>query len=513
MKKSTILALLVFAGLLAAVVVSLRQKPERGITRIGFASVDTAAIDRVEVAGPKPVTLIKKGEAWQLENGKAADADAVKRLLEAIPKVVSSTQVTRDSARFAELEVDEQKGTRVKASAAGKVVAEFTVGKASGADANVRVGDAVYAVSGVNSYLFARDASAWYQLKLFNGTFDDAERVEVALQGGPAYALVKKESDWAIDDAAVLPAGFRFDKNAARTLASSLFNARATTVLEADPGEAISGLGAGADVLRFSGKKELKGELLLGAASGTKVHARVGGQSDVILLADYTAKNLRKQAADLRELTLVQLDKDKVKQLSIVDGKMVLVFEKQGADWKIQRSSEKVADDFELDPMAVDRRLGAVANARATRIAPDVDKARAGLLKSTATITATLEDKSQVKLVFGDSFKDGDRDAVYAAGNIDDAIYVLTSYVRSNVLGGLDTFKKRAEAPGGMGGMGGGMPNLSPEALGSLPPEVRDSLMKQMAQKQQEQQMLQALQAQMQQKQAADSAGDKKPAN
>ncbi|MFH1810046.1 MAG: DUF4340 domain-containing protein [Pseudomonadota bacterium] len=509
MKKSTILAVLVFAGLLALAVTSLNRKPERGITRISFASVDTATIDRVEIQGPKPVTLMQKDGAWTLDNGKSADADAVKRLLDAIPTIDSSTLITSDSNRFAELEVDEAKGVQVKALAGGKAVAEFIVGKNSGGDGSVRVGNAVYAVKGASAYLFSRDKSAWYQLKQFSGSVDDLERVEVALQGAAPYTLIKKESDWELSNPEVLPAGFRFDKAAARTLASSLFNTRATSVLDTDPGEAVTGLSQGADLLRFSGKNDLKGELRLGAASGTKTHARVDGKSDVVLLADYAVKNLRKQVTDLRELTLIQLDKDKVKSLVLVDGKSLLEFEKQGADWRIKKSSEKIPADFELDPMAVDRRLGALTNARALRVASDVDRAKAGIPGSKASITAVLDDKSQVRLVFGGELKDESRDVVYGVGNIDDAVYLLTSYVRSNLLGGLDSFKRRPEPAGG----GGGMPNLSPEALNSLPPEVRAGLMKQLQQKQQEQQMMQALQAQAAQARPATPPPEKKPAN
>ena len=48
-----------------------------------------------------------------VSDGVEADKNAVKRLLEAIPKIDSSDLVTQDSSRFAEQEVDEEKGTRV----------------------------------------------------------------------------------------------------------------------------------------------------------------------------------------------------------------------------------------------------------------------------------------------------------------------------------------------------------------------------------------------------------------
>ncbi len=500
MKKSTLLAVLVFAGLLVAALMSLQRKPERGVSRISYAGVDIAKVDKVVVKGPKPVTLVKKAETWQLESGKEADANVVKRMLEAIPKIVSSHTLTRDSARYAELEVDEEKGTAVQVFAGGQKLADFVVGKSGSGATPVRVEDDVYGVPGVGSHLFSKDASAWQERKLFKAKLDEVDRVEVELAAGPAYALVKQESDWALAEGATVPEGFRFDKNAARSLASALVNARADAILDSDPGAETSGLAEGADLLRFSGKDGLSGELRLGKArEDKKVHAQVAGSADVVTLAEYTVKNLRKAATDLRELTLIELDKTLVRALEIRDGKKLLRFEKKGADWSVAKSSEAVPDGFELDSAAVDRKLGALAGVRAMKLAAEVSARHAGLAKPKVMVTAILEDKSKVSLAFGDSFKDGERDVSYARGNIDAAIYVVTKYVRDAQTGGLDSFKKRPQAPGGM-------PNLDPAALSNLPPDVRRQLMQQLQQQQHQSAAMQKLQAQMDQKAAAAKA-------
>src|SRR5512137_1425314 len=131
MKKSTVIVVVVFIALLGGAYLLMSKKPERGITRISFSAVDKDKIDRVVIGGPNATELKKQGDKWQLASGKDADADAVKRLLEAIPKVDSADLVTKDTARFADLEVSDEKGTTVAASANGVEVAKFVVGKAA----------------------------------------------------------------------------------------------------------------------------------------------------------------------------------------------------------------------------------------------------------------------------------------------------------------------------------------------------------------------------------------------
>jgi len=505
MKQSTIVAVLIFVALGAAAYYSMTRKPERGITRVDFAQVDPAVISAVAISGKNPIQIKKDGELWKLGNGKEADAASVKRLVDKIPEIVSSHVVTKDPARFAELEVDEEKGSRVQASVGSAVVADFIVGKAGAGGGHVRVDDAVYLVKGVYPGVFSKEASAWHQLKLFDEKLEDVTWAGVGLADKGSYTLVKQEDAWSLTDAGELPDGFRFDANAARSLVSTLVNARAREVLDADPGVETTGLDEAADALVFVGKDDARHELHLGkAAEEKKVYARVGGKPDVFTLPEHTVKNLRKAATDLRDLGLVTLEKEKVRFISFKSDAVKLSFKKQDTQWWIDKTSGKVPDGFELDSMAVHRKIQAMDSARGTKLAPaEVTPAKAGLARPSATVTAKYEDGTAFTLVFGAEFKDDERDVVYARGTVDDSIYVVSKWIRDNFTSTLDKYQKR-DAPSG-----GGMPNIDPAALSNLPPDVRAQLMKQMQQKQREQAMMQQIQAQMEAKKAA---GETKPA-
>ena len=107
MKKSTLVAVLVFAALVLVVILISGDRSERGITRISFAQVDTSLIDRIVVTGKNPVELQKEGESWKVADGRKADESAVKRVLEAVGKITSSDLTTRDQGRYEELEVND----------------------------------------------------------------------------------------------------------------------------------------------------------------------------------------------------------------------------------------------------------------------------------------------------------------------------------------------------------------------------------------------------------------------
>jgi hypothetical protein len=117
-----------------------------------------------------------------------------------------------------------------------------------------------------------------------------------------------------------------------------------------------------------------------------------------------------------------------------------------------------------------------------------VSKSAAGLAGPSATVTATLDGGKTARLSFGKETKDDNRDMIYASGNADSAVYLVTKWTRDNLTGGLDKLKKRAD-PSGLG-------DIDPKALQNLPPDVRAGLMKQLKQKQQQQALIEQLQKQ-----------------
>jgi len=265
MKKGTVIALLFFAGLFVAAWLRSGQRLERGISRISFFRVEMEALDHLLLSGPHPAELAKKGDKWFTGDGHEADARAVAQLIEGIGKIDSSDLVTRDSARFAELGVDEQ-GVKVTASSRGKPVAEFTVGKAVATGAHLRVEGGVYRVPGLSPAAFSRPSGQWVRLNPFDTLPDQVTRVDIALSDAAPYALVRQGEKWTLSLPAVLPAGFRFDVAAAGSLVAALVSVRAKELSPQGEVPDKTGLDQG-DTLGFVDQGGQRHELKLGAAT------------------------------------------------------------------------------------------------------------------------------------------------------------------------------------------------------------------------------------------------------
>jgi len=258
MKKGTIVAIVVFAGLLALVVIRSRKPAERGITKLSFTSISPKAIDGLEISGPNPIKMSRKGDGWVLADGKAAAEKAPDAAVKGLVAIDTADLVTHDPDRFKALKVDDKGGTHVVAKGSGKVLADFYVGKMDRGGTYVRHGDDVYIVHGIYPAMFSKPAAQWHHLKLFDLKPDDVTKLEVALHGEKPYTLVqtKKKDGYTLADPSVLPKGFRFDKNAAAGLVRTITSARAKTVLETDPGTKTTGLTGGADTFTLTAGKK-----------------------------------------------------------------------------------------------------------------------------------------------------------------------------------------------------------------------------------------------------------------
>lgn len=485
MKKSTLLALVVFVALAVAAAMTLRQEPQRGITHLSLGNVDAAAVDRVLIGADDGISLEKKDGEWTL-GGVRAEAASVQRIVESLAGARSSDLASRNPERWPELEVDDEKGARVRLFSGGKTVADAVIGGAVRGGSYVRTGQEVYAVDGIYRASFTRDRTGWIERKVFFDQPEVVERVEVALAGAAPYALVKKDDKWQLEDPALLPAGQRFDGDAAAQLVRSIATARAEDVLAAEPDQP-TGLGEGADVLRFTVTGDAEPRvLMLGSAATGGVYARSSAREHVLTMSTSTAGGLRKKVEDLRDLSFVDVDPGRVERLAIVDGNERLALAKREGTWEIAESSQPPAADFTLDPAAVMRRLAMLG--RAAAVAEATQPLASGA--ASATVTATLDDGSTVVAAFGSPSTWQEREVVAATGNADDKTYFVEKAMRDQLVAGLDSFKRTAPPAGG------GLGNIDPAALQNLPPEVRQALMKQMAdEKQREAMMKKAMEA------------------
>ncbi len=214
--------------------------------------------------------------------------------------------------------------------------------------------------------------------------------------------------------------------------------------------------------------------LELGTAEDGSVLARASTREPLFTVRESVAGTLRKTLGDLRDFGFVALDPNRARRLAIDYGDNRLVLEKSAGGWVVAESSTLLADDFELDPSAVMRRLGALVRATALR---EADAAQAfDVTAPRRSIVVTLDDDTTVVVAFGPEIEQDDRTLIAAVGNVDDKVYLAEESTVDGLFGGVESFERIAPVlpQNGLGG-------IDPEALKNLPPEVRDSLLKQMA--------------------------------
>ncbi len=475
MNKSTLMALVVFAGLAVATLATLREKPERGVSRLSLEHVDAAAVDKLVLGeGEDEVALEKSDGVWRID-GVRADGTAIDRVVESLAAVRSSDLASRNAERYADLEVDDEKGKRVRVFSGGEELADLVIGGASQGGAYVRAGDEVYTVPRLYRASFARDRSGWIEKRAFFDDVEDVEKVRATL-GGEAFSIVEKDGAWALEDPSLLPADQRFDADRAQQWVRSLVTLRAAEVLETEPED--SGLAQSSDKVEFFVRGDAAARsLVFGGGDETNVYARSSERQRVLSLRAGNAKRVRLSLAELRDMSVVEVDPARASRIEIVDGEERLILAKGDAGWSIAESSQAVADDFDLDQGAVARRLAAIARLAGVAEAP------AGVDSASATqIVKITQGDDVVSVAFGGESKHEERDVVESVGG--GKTYLVAKSARDRIVAGLDSFARREAPPAG--GLGG----IDPEALKNLPPEVRDSLLKKMAEERQREEMM-----------------------
>jgi hypothetical protein len=508
MRRSTYWMLGLFVALAATATYVRTRAPERGMSRVNFANLQADAVDRLEIAGPNPVSMKKDaGGTWRLPSGRAADAGLVSSALTSAQSIVSGDLMTEDPARFTDLEVDSEHGSHVQIFTGPTLSADFIMGKMISGGSAVRVGEAVYKVINIYNGAFGHSAGDWLEKQVVKREESAAKSLTVALRGSAPYTLLHKDDgDWDVqrEGPGGATAPRRFDGQAGRMLAQSVASLRVQEILDADPGDAETGLTeAKADrfTMLFANSDPSastdpgKLTLLIGKNKDEHtLYARLADQPDIYLVTDGLAQSLRRPLVDLQALTLMEpFDGQQVRRIRVIDGAGSVTLSRPSAQdtYKMQ-STEKGKKHAELDQSKAITRAGSVRASRALGVARDQARARASIAKRQQRIEISLEEpvdppagasadaaaapqatvRRTVTLAVGGPAKETEH-AVYAKGTADSQIYYISNALRDSLMGMTKSFERDA--------MSDSISTLSPGSLTGLPASVRKQVERQLA--------------------------------
>ena len=243
--------------------------------------------------------------------------------------------------------------------------------------------------------------------KVFAGlAADKIERVTVKSATGDQTTVEKQGAAWQVTQ----PSASAADDVELSGITSNLASLEVQRVVEEQPSDLKEyGLDpAKIEVtFKFAGKDQ---KLLLGqkTPTGTDLYAKLPDRPRVFLVSSYLETTFSKSTFDLRDKTILKIDRDKVERVEIETPDRTLQVAKQGADWRITSPIEARADFSAVE--GIIGRLNTAPMKSLVSSDAAADLKQYGLDKPAATVRVT-SGSAQAGLAIGKSAGEG---AVYA---------------------------------------------------------------------------------------------------
>jgi hypothetical protein len=450
MNRKTLIAGLVFAGLILATVVLLRS-PEKGNRSAEsnprpIAKLTTDSFDTLDVTKGKVTTTIKKdGDNYKIVKpiDYPADKDSTKQAFEALTKLEFNTIVSDQKARQSEFEVGDD-GLRITLKKGDAAVADLLVGKTANQMTMVRVQgkDDVWSTTGIFKYQLDKDTAGWRDKAITSFDEKDAEKLEITAKDGSKIVLSRpapkdagSAPEWQLVESSVKVEPF--DKTVAGGVVSQLASWKANEFTDgAKPEE--TGLASPALTITVTLKGGKQQAVMIGNKKGTDdFYVKAGDRPQVYLVKKYNVERANKRPIEFREKTLCNLKNDELTEVAVAHDKDSYTLAKQGSAWKATKPAGFTVDDSKVSPIT-----GAFSDWKAQSFAEDNSPKTTGLVKPTATIAA----KSNVK-GHGCQLKVGsetsDKSNYYVQVGSQPDVFVAPKWGVDRILVKLDDLKKK----------------------------------------------------------------------
>ncbi len=450
MNRKTLIAGLVFAGLILATVLLLRS-PEKGNRPAGgsprpIAKLVDGSFDTLEITKGKDTTVIKKeGDAYKIVKPIAfpAEKDAAKLAFESLAKMEFGNIVSDQKSRQGEFELGAD-SLRVTVKKGDTVLADLRIGKTTNQMTMVRLEgkDEVWSVSGIFKYQFDKDTTAWRDKTITSFDEKDAEKLQVTTKDGAKIVLSKPAPrdagpapEWQVVESSVKVEPF--DKTVASGVVSQLANWKANdfadgakleeTGLDAPELTITVGLKNGKQVTALVGKKKGADEWYVKSADNPQV----------FLVKKYNLDRLDKRPIEFRDKTMCNLKSDELTEVAVSHDKDSFTLVKQGGSWKATKPANFTADDSKVSTIT-----GAFADWKGQGFAEDNSPKATGLSKPSAIIAT----KSNVKghaCVLKVGSETSEKGAFYVQANGQPDIFTVPKWSLDRILVKLDDLKKK----------------------------------------------------------------------
>jgi hypothetical protein len=247
-------------------------------------------------------------------------------------------------------------------------------------------------LAGLGAYIYfvtwkQTDDTATKKDPVFAGVESDKiQELKVKAESGEVTTLKKSSDTWQIDAPVATPAS----DSEVMSLTSALSQLEIDRVVEEKPADLNEyGLGAPRIEIEFkSAEGKPSGRLLVGDKSptGAGLYAKRNDEPRVFLIPQYQERTLNKSAFDLRDKSVIKIERDKVDAVEVNAGGKPIHFAKEGSDWKITQPIAARADFSAVDGL-VGRVESAQMKSIVTETATPAELRKFGLDKPAVTVS------------------------------------------------------------------------------------------------------------------------------
>ncbi len=253
--------------------------------------------------------------------------------------------------------------------------------------------------------------------KVFTVESDKIDEIEVKSESGDHTTLRKKGTDWEI----VQPLAATSDQSAVSGITSNLSSAEIQRVIDDNPPDLKE---YGLDTPRVEIAFKASGQqhkLLLGqkTPAGSDVYAKLPDSKRVFLVPSFLDSTFNRSTFDLRDKSVLKIDREKVDTLEVSSKDRTLRFEKKNGEWQIAQPAAGRAEFGAVDGLV--SRVGSVQMKSIVADAADLKKF--GLDKPVSTVRLG-SGSSQASLAIGSAAESG---TVYARDLSRPAVFTIES--------------------------------------------------------------------------------------
>jgi hypothetical protein len=253
--------------------------------------------------------------------------------------------------------------------------------------------------------------------KVFSVDADKIDEIELKSASGDRTTLTRKGSDWEIAQPVNAPS----DQSTASSIASSLAGLEVQRVVDENPPDLKEfGLASPRLEVAFkSGGQQRRLQIGDKTPTGSDLYAKLADAKRVFLIPAYLDSTFNHGTFDLRDKTVLKVDREKLDKLEVVTDTRTERFEKKEGDWHI---TEPAVGKAEFS--AVDNLVSRISSLQMKSIVNDAtDMKKYGLDKPAVTVRVG-SGSSLATLLIGSGAESG---SVYARDAARPAVFTIES--------------------------------------------------------------------------------------